>query len=254
MKKTTGNSTKRRMKKSVRKTIGGLFMATSIIVAAIPFPDSYAYDPATAAIPAYDVSNTDYIYTYPDLDYDSNTDFEAKAAGGDGSISKALIMSRTSAGSWQMDWQYEYWVKTEGSNGYITEYNNQYSVDDIKLESRVYSNHIYITQEDNEKFTNSTNKEVDITLHYGDKSSVVRPVKTVKYQYTLSDQYDPTREADTWLFNNFPDDLAAYRAAYTNYVNHMDPITLQPDPEYPKPDPLSRSSRRPWRSKRTSSR
>ncbi len=78
-------------------------MTSAITVAAIPFPEAEAYVPSTAAIPAYDVTSADYITSksnYPDLDFDSDTDFSAM---GTGSTRKALIMSRTSVGSWQMD-------------------------------------------------------------------------------------------------------------------------------------------------------
>ncbi|MCR4750177.1 MAG: leucine-rich repeat protein [Lachnospiraceae bacterium] len=241
MKKNTGSSTKRRMKKSVRKTIGGLFMASAIMVAAIPFPDAYAYDPATAAIPDYGVTTDDYKYTYNDLDFDSNTDFVEKANSGQGSIYRALIMSKTSAGSWQMDWQYEYWLASKGANGYITAYNAQYSVEDIKLDSRVYSDHIYLKQADVEKFYNSTDQFVNVDLHYGDNSAEPKQVRGLKFLYTISDEYDPTREADIWLANNFPTELAKYRSDYQLYVNNIDPDTGLPSPEYPKPDPLSKS-------------
>ncbi len=219
-------------------------MASAIMVAAIPFPEAQAYDPATAAIPAYDVTSADYITSkssYPDLDYDSDTDFSNMSTG---NKRKALIMSRTSVGSWQMDWQYEYWLASDGANGYITSYNSQYSVEDIKLESRVYSDFVFLTQEDIEKFYNSDSQFVDMTIHHGDNvpaASDTKSVRGLKYKYTLADEYDPMREADMWLFENFPELLAAYRTAYTNYINHIDPDTSQPSPDFPKPDPLSKS-------------
>ncbi len=244
MNNTSKKGTKRRLKKSIRKTFGGLFLASSIMVAAIPFPEAMAYDPASVAIPAYDVTSADYKTSkteYKDLDYDSDTDFSNM---GTGSVKKALIMSRTSVGSWQMDWQYEYWLPSEGANGYITSYNSQYSVEDIKLESRVYSDFVFLTQEDVEKFYNDDSKEVVVTVHSGDKTpteSDKKKVKTLKYKYTISDEYEPTREADMWLFNNFPAEVAEYRTAYTNYKNNIDPLTNEASVDYPKPDPLSKS-------------
>ncbi len=244
MNKTSNKTSKRRLKKSIRRTFGGIFLASAIITAAIPFPEARAYDPATAAIPAYDVSSADYKTSksdYPDLDFDSDTDFSSMATG---STRKALIMSRTSVGSWQMDWQYEYWLASEGANGYITSYNSQYSVEDIKLESRVYSDFVYLTQADIEDFYNKDTQYVDITIHHGDNvpaAGDTKSVRSLKYKYTLSDEYDPSREEDIWLFNNFPELLSAYRTAYTNYVNNIDPVTNQPSVDYPKPDPLSKS-------------
>ena len=51
-----GNTAKRknrRMKKTVRKTVGALLMVTAITVAAIPVPENMAYDPTTEGVPAY---------------------------------------------------------------------------------------------------------------------------------------------------------------------------------------------------------
>ena len=58
--KTSAKTSKRRLKKSVRRTVGGVCMASAIMVAAIPFPDAVAYDPASTTLPVYSVSSADY--------------------------------------------------------------------------------------------------------------------------------------------------------------------------------------------------
>ncbi|MCR5799567.1 MAG: leucine-rich repeat protein [Lachnospiraceae bacterium] len=224
----TSKISKRRLKKTARRTFGGLLLASSIIVAAIPVPEARAYDPASAAIPPYNVTTTDYTYSYPDLDYPSDTDFKTKTPG---SVQQALILSKTSIGSWQLDWQYKYWNQTSGSNGYITEYNNQYSVEDIALESRVFSDYVYLTQSDVENYyQDSTNPTISVTIHYGDGGTptVVSGIETVNYEYKIADAYDNTRPADSWLMKNFPDDTIAYRDAYLEFL--ADPTKTQPEP------------------------
>lgn len=242
--KTSGKKTNRRLKKTVRRTLGGLLLASSIIVAAIPFPDAEAYDPATAAVPAYDVTSADYVYTYSDLgNYSTDTDFKSMSTG---EINKALIMYKTKSGSWQLDWQFEYWLPSVGSNGYITGYNSQYSVVEIILSSRVFSDYVFLTQADVEEFYNNTTDEfIDIDIHYGDVSTKnVTDIRTVRYPYAIYDKYDPTREIDQWIMSNFPEDYSKYRTAYDNYENNMTVDgsgNLVPDPNYPKPDPLIRT-------------
>ncbi|MGL5259136.1 MAG: hypothetical protein ACRC7V_03415, partial [Lachnospiraceae bacterium] len=44
MRKNTKMTKNRRLKKSIRRTLGALFLISAIIVAAIPFPDSIAED------------------------------------------------------------------------------------------------------------------------------------------------------------------------------------------------------------------
>ena len=51
----------RRMKRTVRRTIGALCLISAITIAAIPVPENMAYDPATADVPKY-----------PKLEYDSS--------------------------------------------------------------------------------------------------------------------------------------------------------------------------------------
>ena len=56
---TTKKTSKRRLKKSIRRTFGGLFLASSILVAAIPFPEAQAYVPKDAKIPPYELKDED---------------------------------------------------------------------------------------------------------------------------------------------------------------------------------------------------
>ena len=49
----TGKKQNRRMKRTVRRTIGALCLISAITIAAIPVPENMAYNPTTDQIPAY---------------------------------------------------------------------------------------------------------------------------------------------------------------------------------------------------------
>ena len=68
IKKGMKNRKNRRMKRAVRRTFGALFMASAIIVAAIPFPDAAAVGEEGIVIQADEVVNYDYSYINPGTD------------------------------------------------------------------------------------------------------------------------------------------------------------------------------------------
>ena len=133
MAKSVKKKTNRRLKRSVRRTLGALCMITSIIVATIPFPDAAA-EPIAETIP----------YSYysgaaPKIDIE-NPDISGMTKG------TAYTISKPSSGNWQMDWQFEYHATSAGSDGFISKYNSQYQVDEIDLQYRVYSDYINISE------------------------------------------------------------------------------------------------------------
>mgnify|MGYP003292606880 CR=1 FL=1 len=67
--------TNRRLKKSVRRTLGALCMITAIIVAAIPFPDAAADDGTAAASGTEDPSGYPYSYDVDTKSVDDGGDY-----------------------------------------------------------------------------------------------------------------------------------------------------------------------------------
>ena len=181
----------RRLKKSVRRTLGALCMITAIIVAAIPFPDAAA-DPAAGGVATlamddtvlkYDVSKIQPV-TFTNDNDKVDVDYFVK-----GNNDTAYTISNMS-GDWQMDWQFRFYAEG-GSDGYITKYNNQYQQKEVDLNYRVFSDYLNITDVDYKKYTTSTEKELDedeITVYAGDNEISGLPaaaVKTLGYVYVL---------------------------------------------------------------------
>jgi len=228
--KNSSKTSKRRLKKSVRRTVGGLCLASAIMVAAIPFPEAEAYNPVVESIPAYDVGVSDYIYDYPDLDYPTNTDFTTMS----GTVKRATVLAKNNSNQYSLDWQFEYWLGTGGGNGYITDYNDQYQMDTVTLESRVYSDYVYISQADMKKFNDDTNKYVDVTINKATPETITNKVRSLSYQYIIDDAFDSTNDDHLWLQEHYPTEISAYKTAYDLYTNNMSGGVA--DPNYPKPD------------------
>lgn len=132
-----------RLRKSVRRTLGALFMISAIIVAAIPFPDAAA----TNGDPSIEGENGE-------VEGSENTSYniELKYGGSDSSIVKEDIDGNKYGASGEKqksytlvqvgsnlkyEWQYEYVYDANAGGAIITDYNNAYSEKNIILAPQV---------------------------------------------------------------------------------------------------------------------
>ena len=182
MAKSVKKKTNRKLKRSVRRTVGALCMMTSIIVAAIPFPDAAAANDdivaqADQGYPyTYDVTESDYVVVTDTLNQSdpiaSNIDYSKNNPTYADDNYTAYTIYQNSAGAWQMDWQFEYYAKpnttqdtTVVQDGLITRYNGQYAREEVNLAYQVYSDYIYVTQDDYSKFlSQNVTKDDDSTI------------------------------------------------------------------------------------------
>lgn len=183
--------TNRRLKKSVRRTLGALCMMTAIIVAAIPFPDAAA-DDGSAASGGTGSDPIGYPYSYSDdvneEDYltitdsmnegadiiDTSVNYYKYTYDEDGNVTStpngeyydkshtAYTIYQNSSGVWQMDWQFEYYANSNNEDGLITKYNGQYAREVVNLEYQVYADYIYLTEKDYNAFLSKDTDESGI--------------------------------------------------------------------------------------------
>ncbi len=225
------NKKNRRLKKAVRRTIGALFMISAIIVAAIPTPEAraagYAYPDEASAFSA------------------EKATMEVKVPATDNIISGiAYTITKPSSGSWQLDWQFEYCAASAGANGWITKYNSQYSVDNIELDYRVYSDYITVSEADYSNFYNGITDTTNVNPKKGDVNLFAsgKDVKSLGRVYILSG--DPTACADKDFFqNHFATEYDTYKSQYDtwNYHKTYDPPESQPELNYPKPEEIKKT-------------
>lgn len=246
----------RRLRRTVRRTFGALCMITAIIVAAIPFPDAeagtgaaasganglpyeYEYDAAgtLTAVPA-DLQIENIKFEDPEVEANIDKDFKDD-------LRVAYTISRV-GGNWQMDWQFRYSSKGDGSDGYITLYNNQYQVDEIDLKYRVFSDYLYINQADSKNFNENPAKTIDVTMQNTDNSKA-KTINTLSYVYVLdgdsclegdgeNQTLDLTKSENHDFFTkNFQQQYDEYKKAYEAY--------LKDKSNNPKPEALKRTYR-----------
>ncbi len=235
--KATRKTGNRRVKRTVRRTIGALCMVSAITVAAIPVPENIAYNPANGeAMSTYGAADKDGDFTLSDLTLPNcniTNDYTATA----------YTIAQSSNGDWQLDWQFRYYAPSSGADGYIKLYNSQYQVRNVALDYRVFSDYVNIRDADYDSFYNSTDKTIGIDVKAG--STVhhnVPNVLTLGHVYTL-DVTDHTHDSNSWntgtdenlkfYIDNRPSVYQTYKEAWdTAYAadHDTDPATV---PVYP---------------------
>ncbi len=220
--KKTGN---RRVKRTVRRTIGALCMVSAITVAAIPVPDIEAYNGSAAEnIVAYGTAPA----TINELNL-TNCDITSASTG------TAYTIAQSSAGDWQLDWQFKYYAPSSGADGYVQKYNSQYQVNNVALDYRVFADYVNISTDDYSKYYNSTNVTETITPKKGSNPMTAKTVYTLGHTYTLN-VTDTTKDTNTWgtaagtpgndlwFFSNYlPSTYETYKSAWQEaYDNEHD--------------------------------
>ena len=229
--------TNRRLKRSVRRTIGALCMITAIIVAAIPFPDAAAADgdeteeiTSGVTIHAYEdnVTEADFLdITDSTGKFDLKKNYKTDAAS-QSKIHMAQIIS-DSGSAWELDWQYKYYTQSDGDVCLITEYNSLYPKETITLNTNVFSNYINIPQAEYVKLIGGGSKTTTVNIYAGDTIiDTIDNVNTLGYEYVLSGNPDKTStedangckgcEACLFFEDNFKDRYDAYVTAYRAYI------------------------------------
>ena len=245
-----------RLRKSVRRTLGALFMMSAIIVAAIPFPDAAATENVVMPIDGSVEGTTNARPTTVALDY-------AGKVTRDNDINKNITLSADPTttipayklikigNTYQYIWQYKYFVNdnpTEGVNGaIITDYNQAYTIEDVTLEDYVNSaNYLYVMQDDFKAYFEFDDSTKDskafnkMTVDYTDWTN--KNDDLAEFEYYFKNQYTNDFKTacsnyDSAIANATTDDpltedeitqyLAAITTAGTAYINTITNDTLR---------------------------
>ena len=109
--KNAAKKSRRRLKRSVRRSLAAVFMSTAIGVAAIPVPENYAAPEGGVGTRAATVN---YYYPGSEADPDGSkletVDMEYDIGLGVGSAKKydSHTIRQMSDGTWQAEWQFEF--------------------------------------------------------------------------------------------------------------------------------------------------
>ncbi|MEG1848358.1 MAG: leucine-rich repeat protein [Lachnospiraceae bacterium] len=133
-KRRTKKTMNRKLKRTIRKSLAAVLMMTAIIVAAIPVPD-VAADPASGATPFAPLPGPAYPTTLTDIPMTPSLALPTGAT-----VYPAYIIRQLSDGTWQLDWQFKFFITTmpDGSSkGVISKYNSTYQSPTVNLPTNV---------------------------------------------------------------------------------------------------------------------
>lgn len=217
-----------RLRKSVRRTLGALFMISAIIIAAIPFPDAAATDgtsnsggtgTSTTSSLNYSVAIDNTINQKDDSqDPAYNIDLNRGASDSD----EVSYTVKLDGDKWMYEWQFKFYPVND-TEAVISQYNGARSTESIELQSKLNIGYVTKSQEDYEDYFNTgegTNP-VELTLtSYANDS-----------QKNLFNTYfrDKLIEFET-LKKEYENQLAKYEAWVAAGSNQNNPVP-QPNPD-----------------------
>lgn len=195
----SAKKTNRKLKRTIRRTVGALCLVSAITVAAIPVPENYAYDPSVDTIKTYAQLNASAPNSSKTIEtLADETDLKAD------DLIKNLVKTpvKTYAvsqrnGILNLDWQFEVrYVDTSGTagtDGFITKYNQQFKSDSstLTLSDYLFADYIYVdlSSKDNvtarKKYSASVDMTTDIDVHVADQIVTVT-VDNIGIEYTLT--------------------------------------------------------------------
>lgn len=202
-KKTPVKKSRRRLKRSVRRSLAAVLMITAIVVAAIPVPENYAAPEDDITTPTVTEPKG---YQYPTDMADRGIYTDPSLSAGNKKKEQSLTIKPLSDGTYQLDWQFEFF--RNGNEGIISKYNSTYQEDRVELKPNV----IY---------------EYDIIS--GDDYTGFYKKQELK-SYICDGEPKATNSADKFMSTYFPDAYQQYCDDYTAYQNSTDPNPKAPDP------------------------
>ncbi len=249
----TAKKNNRKMRKTVRRTIGALCMISAITIAAIPATENRAYDPTTETIVPYSdvkaMGSTSTIEAVADTKSLTAADVKTGLIG----PMKTYAVSQRN-GIVSLDWQFEVKYNDAGdstkTNGFITQYNSSYVSDNptLTVSSYLFADYAYVDLNavkaitEREAYDKATTVHtVNVDVNIGDATPITRTVNKIGIEYTLTgDPYtftgdssdpeqikDPTNYEVTSTFAakdeykffdaNFNDLLLEYMDKYLKY-------------------------------------
>lgn len=193
----TGKKQNRRMKRTVRRTIGALCLISAITIAAIPVPENMAYNPATDNIPNYsEVKATDDpSQTIENLAETKGLEASDIVSDLEGPQKTYAVSKRN--GIISLDWQFEVKYVDSGSaktNGFITAYNTSYVSDNptLTVSNYLFADYAYVdldaVKEVTERvsYSDTVPQTVSIDVNVGDATPTTREIQRIGIEYTLS--------------------------------------------------------------------
>lgn len=266
---------KRKMKKQVRYTVAGLFLASAVVVCALPVSEAQAGS-LRVDDPSFPDSRTATInYNYQDSDnlpLDPNGYLDPTTPGHSGSnVKKSYSVRQLSDGQWSYNWQFGYYVDViEGGNtrGIICSYNNLYPENVVTLSNTATVGYVTVEPSVFQTFMDDPAKgatpiAASYDTDYVSYKTASNPTENMKYHKKYNDvngEYTNWENACERYYQYINVDKPAFdiqhakwvtdKAAYDAWIaaGKPDPPVEDPGeeptlPVVPKPDDISKAPR-----------
>ena len=252
-KKTPVKKSRRRLKRSVRRSLSAVLMITAIGVAAIPVPENRASNPDIATIAAVDVHNDDLgefnfnnelnsktsKYDYEEEELNETDKFKLSEHEGDdvddlieeldtsvfASYSITNLGADTGGGElYNISWQFMYYPATNPRDGHeagvICKYNNGFYSPTVELPLYPFTQYFAVEETDIDGYFSEGSNYTTGKSESAKKENLQMqgdPLSAVSYTYQ---QYEMNMLPDDFLTEYFNADLQAYiNSVFVSYKN-----------------------------------
>lgn len=205
---TKGKTTKKKnlkLRRQIRKTTGALFMASAIVVAAIPVQDLAAENLKVDEITTDTRMSPSYA-AGSDLTFDTDTALDPSTAT---KTYKSYSVKELSGGSFSLNWQFEYYVTTVDSNtrAIISKYNDLYQEAEVVLGNSAHAEYYMVTDEEFKAFYAA--------------GGLGNQTYTLTYDKIKSAEIGQPDSDVTWFLNHAEDNYNKYAAACKEYDDYL---------------------------------
>ena len=219
-KKTPVKKSKRRLKRTVRKSLAAVLMITAIVIAAIPVPENRAEDGSSAGTARAAAT----------LEYKVSLDADGIVTGQKpGDLNDASNYEKTpnvfvaqGATSGVLDWQYKITKGKNANNRYILDYNTRYLAEDVYLRDSVVSEYETLSMGEYHNFYYE---------NYGTESQTERAVDTITTvggtDFERVKKYFENYNAFKDFVNGTIPSLEINATAFTNYYGTQSESMMQ---------------------------
>lgn len=252
-KKTTVKKSKRKLKRTVRRSLAAILMITAIGVAAIPVPENLAADDdevstgseeGIAYVKAdpttdYEAKNSITANQYAGLDIDSG---EVKKAVEDGDLIQTEIVALVGNNSLSLTWEFLYEpLKNSDQNARACKYNNSFPKDTVDLALNPTKSYFAVTEAEFNKYFSADASKCDIEGGMDNLNATNKLHPTAEVVYSYDANFNP----DTGAVKNMSDAVLAFFEDYfgrefqsktEEFIAYAEAV--KEDSSAQKPDPL----------------
>ncbi len=218
----------RKVKRTIRKTLACMCLASALVVALIPATPTRAY-----VEPELTTSTVNYAYGVEDADVTNLASLDANLNGisldehitGTPTIHRTYTVKQLSTGAYELGWQFELYTIQNGPSagkGIICTYNSTYATGTLKIAATLPLEYLIVEEAFYnayfDKMYEMKNVSDTVTIQYSPTDpSVTRTVPTKYHLSEISDNYTMESPQDIAM-RYFPNAYADYKTRYETWL------------------------------------